>query len=283
MKQVTTIKELREYLDPMRRAGKSTGFVPTMGALHEGHLSLIRNSLKENDITVCSIFVNPTQFNNPDDLEKYPRMPEADAALLERTGCDLLFLPGVDEMYPANEDPINLPDPGPLVSVMEGKFRPGHFRGVALIVNKLFQAVQPERAYLGKKDYQQLAVIRHLVRSLGLPVEIIGCETLREQDGLAMSSRNMRLTKEQRDLASGIFKTLCYARDHANKLSPEEICLQAFRQIDALPGFRTEYFEIADAETLQPVIRFESGQTSVACTAVYAGEVRLIDNMEIFS
>jgi pantoate--beta-alanine ligase len=143
--------------------------------------------------------------------------------------------------------------------------------------------VQPERAYFGKKDYQQLAVIRHLVRSLRMPVEIIGCETLREQDGLAMSSRNMRLTKEQRNLASGIFKTLCYARDHANKLAPEEICLQAIRQIDALPGFRTEYFEIAEAETLQPITRFESGHTSVACTAVYAGEVRLIDNMEIFS
>jgi pantoate--beta-alanine ligase len=283
MLQVQTIRRLKEALAQHRSSPGTTGFVPTMGALHEGHLALVRRSLAENQVTVASIFVNPTQFNNPEDLARYPRMPERDAGLLEKTGCDILFAPAVAEMYPEGDSMMPEFDLGSLGLVMEGKFRPGHFRGVAQIVMKLFVAVSPDNAYFGKKDFQQLAVIRKLVRDFRLPVEIVGCETVREPDGLAMSSRNMLLTPEQRNLAPRIFEVLRRTKSRAGLIPPGNLAREARLALETIPGFRVEYFEIADPVTLLPLVKWQEERGAVACTAVFAGNVRLIDNMELFS
>jgi pantoate--beta-alanine ligase len=279
MKIFSTIKETNEYLAARRSEGKTIGFVPTMGALHEGHLELMRRARKENDMLVVSIFVNPIQFNNPDDLRKYPRTLEEDMKKLEQVQCDVLFAPDAEEMYP--EKVTKQYDFGELDKVMEGKFRPGHFNGVAIVVKKLFDIVQPHRAYFGEKDFQQLAIIKKLVEMENIPVEIVPCPIVREPDGLAMSSRNRLLTPEQRKEAPFIYRTLQEA-----KLRRQHICANPLRQmiINRFEGnehFKLEYFDIVDDKTLQPVHAWNNKVGTVACVAVWLGKVRLIDNIRI--
>jgi len=279
----TTISEIQNYLHQFRKNRKSVGFVPTMGALHEGHLTLVRRSKTENDITVCSIFVNPIQFNNREDLIKYPRRPAVDSRLLEHEGCDVIFSPTEKEMYPGGQKPAVTIDFGSLDKVMEGKFRPGHFQGVAIVVKRLFDIVEPNRAYFGKKDFQQLAIIQHMVNLLKISLEIVPCNTVRENDGLAMSSRNMRLTMGERMIAPHIYQILCNVKDMAGTKSIEELKSWAVRKIQEKPELRVEYFEIGDRETLLPLNDWSGGEKAVAFTAVYLGDVRLIDNIELFS
>jgi pantoate--beta-alanine ligase len=282
MKQYTLISEVKRELRKKKQPGNPVGFVPTMGALHQGHLELIRQSKAENTITVCSIFVNPIQFNNKKDLEKYPRNLHQDLKMLEDAGCDIVFTPEVGEMYPdGTTEAIHFPL-GQLEKVMEGRFRPGHFQGVATVVKKLFDIIEPTRAYFGKKDYQQLIVIKELVSRLGIPVEIIACPTVREPDGLAMSSRNLRLTIGERQLAPLIYQVLCGIKEKAGKKSVTELRKWAIKKIEKNPAFRVEYFEIADTRSMVPIERWEKREHAVACTAVYLGDVRLIDNIELF-
>jgi pantoate--beta-alanine ligase len=279
MKVFSTIREVRSWLADHRKRGKSVGFVPTMGALHRGHLALVRRSREENDMATCSIFVNPIQFNNPEDLEKYPRTVESDLELLEKTGCDMVFMPSVDEMYP---EPVSHEyDFGDLGKVMEGKFRPGHFNGVAIVVKKLFDIIQPDKAYFGEKDFQQLRVIEALVRMENMPVSIVPYPIVRESDGLAMSSRNIRLSREQRAVAPEIYQTLLRANDLAGKIPVAEVKEFAIARL-AYKGFRPEYFEIVDSQTLSPVNVWDGTQEVRACVAVHLGKVRLIDNMILF-
>jgi len=282
MKLIQSVKETINELQRLRGKGLTIGFVPTMGALHEGHLVLVRRSILENDITICSIFVNPKQFNNQDDLGKYPRMLEKDAELLEKEGCHILFAPSEEEMYPGHEKITMKIDFGVLETVLEGKFRPGHFKGVAIVVKKLFEITGPTRAYFGKKDYQQLLIIRHMVRAMGLPVQIISCETVREPDGLAMSSRNLRLTKSERKLAPKIYQVLCKVREKSASKPVRELKEWAIKKIQENPELRVEYFEIADKESLLPLVSHSLKGGAVALTAVYLGDVRLIDNVELF-
>jgi pantoate--beta-alanine ligase len=283
MKQFTRIADTTEFLQSQKANGHTIGFVPTMGALHEGHLTLIKRSKLENDFTVCSIFVNPIQFNNKEDLAKYPRNLALDSKLLEEAGCDVLFAPETSEMYPEGESVEAGLDFGLLDKVMEGRFRPGHFNGVAIVVKKLFDIVQPTRAYFGKKDFQQLAIIRFMVDTLKLPLEVIPCETVREADGLAMSSRNCRLTIAERNLAPKIYEVLASVREKAGKLPLDELKEWAKKTIQENPGFRVEYFEIGDKESLLPVESWEYKDRAVALVAVFLGDVRLIDNIELFS
>ena len=283
MKQFTTIRETQTYLQNQREAGKSIGFVPTMGALHKGHLTLVHRSAKENDLTVCSVFVNPIQFNNKADLEKYPRSLNSDAKMLEENGCDVLFAPETAEMYPENEIPSLEIEFGMLDKVMEGKFRPGHFRGVAIVVKKLFDIVLPSRAYFGMKDFQQLAIIRFMVESLSLPVKIIPCETVREPDGLAMSSRNMRLTISERNLAPKIYEILLQVKKKAGKIPVKVLKEWAIKKIEENPALRVEYFEIGDKDTLMPLENWIYKEKAMTFVAVFLGDVRLIDNIELFS
>ncbi|MEI8005643.1 MAG: pantoate--beta-alanine ligase [Bacteroidota bacterium] len=283
MKEISKIKEAKLWIKPHLKKGLRIGFVPTMGALHEGHLRLIRQSKQENDITVCSIFVNPVQFNNPDDLAKYPRNIALDARMLKSNGCDMLFSPEVEEMYPDGKTPNNDIEFGMLDKVMEGKFRPGHFKGVVIVVRKLFDILSPSNAYFGKKDYQQLMVITRMKEILELPVNIIGCETVREDDGLAMSSRNLRLTIGERQVARRIFEVLCKVREKGSKTPVWELKEWANKKIQEDSRFRVEYFEIADRETLMPIESWGQKTQAVALTAVYLGDVRLIDNVELFS
>lgn len=278
MQQITTIKDLQQYLQEKIFASKKIGFVPTMGALHKGHISLIDKARNENDIVVCSIFVNPTQFNDPTDLEKYPRTPESDSELLKNAGCDVLFSPSIEEMYP--EKDLRVFDFGGLDKVMEGKFRPGHFNGVAQIVTKLFDLIKPHNAYFGKKDFQQLTIIKYIVKTLNIPVNIIACETVREEDGLAMSSRNVRLNKEERKQATYLSKALFFIKDNANNFDLDELKLKALAILAPYSLIKLEYFEIVDTETLLPVNKINSGRT-VACIAAFVGNVRLIDNISL--
>ncbi|MDP1622537.1 MAG: pantoate--beta-alanine ligase [Bacteroidales bacterium] len=283
MKQFTTISEIKDYLKIKREKGLKIGFVPTMGALHDGHLHLISRSKQENDLTICSIFVNPIQFNNKADLEKYPRTLARDSKLLEMSGCDIVFAPSSAEIYPEDEK-IGLDQEfGMLDKVMEGKFRPGHFKGVAIVVKKLFDIVQPTRAYFGKKDFQQLAIIKYLVDLLKLPVEIIPCETVRESDGLAMSSRNIRLTIAERNLAPKIYETLQQVKNKAGKMAVRELKTWAIKKIHENSEFQVEYLEIGDKDTLAPIDSWHSRERAVAFIAVFLGDVRLIDNIELFS
>jgi pantoate--beta-alanine ligase len=279
----TRIDEIKQRLDSLRQKNKTIGFVPTMGALHEGHTSLIRRSEAENDITVCSIFVNKIQFNNPADFATYPRMIEQDRRLLEKEQSDILFAPPHEEMYPEGETQNLNIDFGNLANVMEGRYRPGHFRGVAIVVNKLFSVIGSCKAYFGKKDFQQLRIISEMVRLLDLPVEIIPCETVREPDGLAMSSRNLRLTIGERMLAAKIFETLMFVRDHAGSVSPRKLQSMAMQRLNQVEGFDPQYFEIVDAGTLMPIRKWDETRSPLACTAVNVGDIRLIDNMELFS
>ncbi len=280
MQQFAEIAPLKRALTAARQAGHSIGFVPTMGALHEGHAALLRRARAENPRCVCSIFVNPTQFNEADDLKAYPRTPEKDAALLQRVGTDVLFLPTVSEIYPPGRD-LSVPvDFGPLLAVMEARFRPGHFDGVAMVVRRLFDIVAPNRAYFGEKDYQQLALIRHMVKALALPVEIVGCPTVREADGLAMSSRNRRLSPADRQRAPAIFQTLQWARQQAAATPAPAIRDEALQRLERA-GLRPEYFEIVAPDTLLPLGPRADARTGRACTAAWAGPVRLIDNLAL--
>lgn len=274
-----TIKSLQVFLNSERLAGKSVGIVPTMGALHNGHLSLIEASKKQNKLTVCSIFVNPTQFNNAQDLAVYPRTLEADCQMLESAGCDAVFAPSVEEMYP--QLPNLKFDFGDLERVMEGQFRPGHFNGVGIVVSKLFNIVQPNNAYFGQKDLQQCAVINRLVKDLSFSLTLNICPTQRESDGLAMSSRNRNLSIEQRNLAPEIYKSLQQACDLLrNKKSGEEAKQFVTEYLSKIGGIDLEYFEISDFETLQPINQLLEGKTAL-CIAAFMGKTRLIDNVII--
>jgi pantoate--beta-alanine ligase len=283
MKNFSKIKDIQAALKKERNRRRSVGFVPTMGALHEGHLSLIRKSKKENDITVSSIFVNPIQFNNPQDLIKYPRTLKADLALLESAGCDYVFSPDVKEMYPEEPESSPVKDFGHLEKVMEGKFRPGHFKGVAIVVKKLFDIISPDTAYFGKKDYQQLMVIRSMVNQLHIPIQVIGCPIIREPDGLAMSSRNMQLSIGERKMASFIYQVLSKVKDKVGKSTVKELKNWTIKRVSSNPDFTLEYFEIVDKQTLLPLESWKYKENALACIAVYLGGVRLIDNLELFS
>lgn len=278
MQQITSVNALQQLLQGFFLSGKKVGFVPTMGALHEGHISLIKKARSENDIVVCSIFVNPTQFNNPNDLAKYPRTPKRDSELLRNAGCDILFSPSVEEMYP--EKDTRTFDFGGLDKVMEGAHRPGHFNGVAQIVSKLFDAVKPHNAYFGKKDFQQLVIIKYITKKLNLSVNIVPCETVREADGLAMSSRNLLLNEEERKVASQLSKVLFFVKEKADELSVKELIEKVNEMLSVSALIKLEYFEIVDADTLLPVNKILPGKT-VACIAAFVGNVRLIDNISL--
>ncbi len=279
MRVFKTVTALQQWLAQQRRKGKTIGFAPTMGALHEGHLSLVRAAEAAGDVPVVSIFVNPTQFNDPEDLRKYPRMPEQDKALLEQTGCQALFMPEVEEIYPPGQDLTLRLDFGHLTRVMEGLFRPGHFEGMATVVKRLLDIVTPHRLYMGQKDFQQLTIVRDMIRQLALPVQLVMCPTVREADGLAMSSRNLRLTPPMRAAAPAIFRVLLQAReDFATGANADTLRRRAFEQLQQA-GLRPEYFEVADGYTLLPVQRASDAAFVVACVAAWAGDVRLIDNL----
>lgn len=273
-----TISETQQFLKAQQRAGKTIGFVPTMGALHAGHISLVKKAKHENDLAVCSIFVNPTQFNNPEDLKKYPRTLEKDCEMLEVAGCDVVFAPSAEEMYPSL--PQLRMDFGSLETVMEGKFRPGHFNGVGIVVSKLFNVVKPEKAYFGLKDLQQVAVIRRMVQDLSFDLEIIPCPTMREADGLAMSSRNTRLSAEARTLAPQIYKALNLAKQTLQEGASAEAAQAVVKQhLEAYPAFELEYFEVADFDSLESIeAKIADGKTAL-CIAAFLDGVRLIDNI----
>jgi pantoate--beta-alanine ligase len=275
-----TIEETRRWLSDRRADGKTSGFVPTMGALHPGHLQLISRSCQENDITGCSIFVNPIQFTNPEDLSRYPRTPDDDLRMLEKAGCHLVFVPSVEEMYP--EPVTEKYDFGELERVMEGAYRQGHFNGVAIVVKKLLDIFGPDKAYFGEKDFQQLRIIQELVKMEKMPVEIVPCATVRESDGLAVSSRNRRLNPEQRIIAADIFRTLQMARELVKTKTVAEVKEIATARISE-KGFVVDYFEIANSDSLQPATSWEEDPGVIACVAAYLGKVRLIDNMILFS
>lgn len=278
MKIVSSIKDLKNFLALEREKGKKVGLVPTMGALHAGHISLVKRCVAENDICVVSDFVNPTQFNDKHDLETYPRTLDVDCALLEPVGCDYVFAPSVAEMYPEPDTRVfNL---GPVAEVMEGPRRPGHFNGVAQVVSKLFYIVEPDNAYFGEKDFQQIAVIREMVRQLNLPVHIVDCPIQREADGLALSSRNTRLTPEQRQKAPVIARTLKESTTFVPAKSVQEVIDYVVNTINQVPEMEVEYFEIVDGNTMQPIQNWSDTTYPVGCITVYCGEVRLIDNIK---
>ncbi len=276
---IKTQHDLVEKLNDFRKKGHSIGLVPTMGALHEGHLSLIRCSLSRDSVTVVSVFVNPTQFNDPEDLKKYPRDPDADQKILEkilRPG-DLVFMPDEREVYPEPDKRVfNF---GILDKVMEGKFRPGHFNGVAQVVSRLFDMVKPGHAYFGLKDFQQLTIIKAMVHMLDLPIQIISCPVIREPDGLAMSSRNIRLDEKKRKEAPLIYRTLSEAVRLKNNYTVEDLKQWVVDHIEKHSSLRVEYFEIVHTDTLQTVLSWEEPGDKQGCIAVWAGKVRLIDNI----
>ena len=278
MKIVKGINELKGYLVDSKRNGKRIGLVPTMGALHKGHLSLVERCVRENDICVVSVFVNPTQFNDKHDLETYPRTLEADCALLESAGCDFVFAPSVEEMYP--EPDTRTFDFGTVMQVMEGAKRRGHFNGVAQVVSKLFYIVEPDNAYFGEKDFQQIAVIRAMVKQLQIPVQINACPIVREADGLAMSSRNTRLTPALRQKAPLIARTLQESKALAATKSVREVIDYVVNTLNADPDLEVEYYEIVDGDSLVSIQDWKDTSYAVGCVTVYCGEVRLIDNIK---
>lgn len=277
MRVVKTISELKSLISGYKQENKTVGLVPTMGALHAGHKSLVDRARKENDIVVVSVFVNPTQFNNKQDLATYPRTEERDCALLEAAGCDVVFMPAVEEVYP---EPDNRQfDLGAVAEEMEGAHRPGHFNGVAQIVSKLFGFVEPDRAYFGEKDFQQIAVIRKMVQLEGFKLQIVACPIKREDDGLALSSRNVRLTAEQRQLAPNIYRVLKESCNFAKSHTVAETEKFVVDSLNALPQMEVEYYSIVDALTMQPVSDWADADSITGCITVYCGEVRLIDNI----
>ena len=282
MKIVRTVAELQDLSARARAQGKTVGLVPTMGALHHGHLTLIEQSKKQNDITVVSIFVNPTQFNNQADLATYPRTEQADVEKLEDKGVDYAFIPSVEEVYPQADNRVF--DLGLVATVMEGAMRPGHFNGVAQIVSKLFDWVNPHRAYFGEKDFQQIAVIKRLVELGNYALTIVECQIDREDDGLARSSRNVRLTPTQRRIAPAIYNTLRESLEWKKQgLSPEQISRRVELTLNSLPEMKVEYYTISNSTSLTPITNWDDtlpGQYPVGCIAVYCGDVRLIDNIK---
>ena len=277
MEVITKIADLQRKIAEIRAKDGTVGLVPTMGALHNGHLELVKRCVAENGICVVSVFVNPTQFNDKNDLLHYPRTLDADCRLLESAGCAIAFAPEVEEMYPVEDTRVfNL---GTVAEVMEGKYRPGHFNGVAQIVSKLFDAVQPDRAYFGEKDFQQIAVIRSMVKLLNFPVEIVACPIVREEYGMALSSRNLRLTPQQRKNAVSISQTLFKSRTFAEQHSVAETIDYVVSTLNSVPDLEVEYFEIVDGNTLLPVNDWSDSDYIVGCITVYCGEVRLIDNI----
>ncbi len=274
---VHKISELQNILQDARKKGESIGLVPTMGALHKGHASLVRRSVEENNVTVVSIFLNPTQFNDKSDLEKYPRTLDADCRLLEECGAQLAFAPSVEEIYP-EPDKRQFSYP-PTDTVMEGAFRPGHFNGVCQIVSKLFDYVKPDRAYFGEKDYQQIAVIRRMVDDLGFDLEIVPCPVVREESGLAMSSRNTLLTEEERKLAANIYRVIKDSRSlNASVVDTHDYVV---RTLDAIPGLKVQYYSIVDGDTLADVESWDDAESIVGCITVFCGQIpiRLIDHI----
>ncbi len=272
---IEKIADLQAYIKS--KNVKSVGFVPTMGALHDGHISLVKRCVSENDLCVASVFVNPTQFNDKSDLERYPRTPEADQAMLEAAGCDIAFMPTVQEMYP--EEDTRQFHFGSIETVMEGKYRPGHFNGVAQIVSKLFDAVLPHKAYFGEKDFQQVAIIREMVRQLNSPVEIIACPIIREESGLARSSRNTLLTEEQRKKAALIAQVLTKSTTFAQANTVAQTIQWVNEQFLHDEEFKMDYYEIVDGNTLQPISNWNDSDFVVGCIAIYLGKIRLIDNI----
>ncbi|MBR5866069.1 MAG: pantoate--beta-alanine ligase [Alistipes sp.] len=277
MKVVNTVAELNAALAPLKREG--VGFVPTMGALHAGHRSLVERARRENDTVVVSVFVNPTQFNDKNDLKNYPRTPEADCAILEAAGADIVFMPTVEDIYP--EPDTRQFDFGLVDKVMEGATRPGHFNGVAQVVSRLFALVNPARAYFGEKDFQQIAVIKAMVEQLSIDVEIVECVIVRGEDGLALSSRNELLTPEHRAAAPHIYATISQCAAKMESKSPAELTEWVVATIDSNPLLKTIYFEAVDARTMQRVEKWSDSERIQGCCAVQAGNIRLIDNIRI--
>lgn len=283
MQIINTKQEINRQVEACLRQGKTIGFVPTMGALHEGHAALVRRAVEENDVCVVSVFVNPTQFNNKEDLEKYPRNLQQDSDLLTQLGVHFVFAPTPDEMYTQTEMENTFSfDFNGLDEVMEGKMRPGHFNGVVQVVSRLFELVRPTRAYFGEKDFQQLSIIHHMVERSSMKerfqgLQIIDCPIVREESGLALSSRNERLSVEEKKLAVNISKTLFSSMKWAKTASVEDVKQQVIDKINAIDGLEVEYYEIVDKTTLQPTTTFNN---AVGCITVYCGPVRLIDNIQ---
>lgn len=277
MKSFSTVKQLREALNLHR--DKTIGFVPTMGALHQGHISLVERARRECDTVVVSVFVNPTQFNDKNDLKNYPRTPEADAAMLEAAGVDYVLFPTVEEIYP--EPDTRVFDFGQIDKVMEGATRPGHFNGVAQVVSRLFAIVEPDKAYFGEKDFQQIAVIRAMVAQLGLKLEIVDCPIVRDTDGLARSSRNTLLTVEHRAAAPHIYQVLSAAQSKLTEMTPQALTEWVVAEVEREPLLKVIYFQAVDALSLQQVSSWEESERIQGCIAVQAGEIRLIDNIKL--
>ncbi|UPL49125.1 pantoate--beta-alanine ligase [Hymenobacter sublimis] len=281
MEILNTVAALQAHTETWRREGKRIGLVPTMGALHEGHLQLVRAAAQECDVVIASIFVNPTQFNNPEDFRLYPRLPEADAALLAPAGCTALFLPTAADMYP--QPSVLRFDFGPLEHVMEGAHRPGHFNGVATVVSKLFHLGRPHRVYFGQKDFQQVAIVRQLIADLSFDLELVAFPTVREADGLAMSSRNRRLDAAARAVAPRLYQALQLAQKLvlSGQASVDEVRTAACASLSSAPGLELEYLELVDAQTLQPLQQWQLGRSVAVCVAAHLGGVRLIDNVVV--
>ncbi len=277
MEIVSTVRELTNFIESKKKQNQTIGFVPTMGALHRGNLSLVSQAASQTDVVVVSIFVNPTQFNNAEDLKNYPRTLERDAQLLTDTKCQLIFAPTVAEIYPVKDD--RKFDFGALEQVMEGRFRPGHFNGVAQVVSRLFALVQPNKAFFGAKDFQQLAIVRQMSAKLMPEIDIVACPIIREEDGLAISSRNTLLTPEMRKKSPVIARALSESTKFVTEKSVEEVIGWVTEQINRVDGFEVEYFSIVDSATLQPVNDWHEGDGITGCIAVYAGKIRLIDNV----
>ncbi|MFV0331310.1 MAG: pantoate--beta-alanine ligase [Dysgonomonas sp.] len=277
MEVLRTVKEVQDKVISLRSQGKTIGFVPTMGALHEGHLSLVKQCIADNDICIVSIFVNPTQFNNKEDLIKYPRNLEKDSQYLAEAGVNFIFAPSEKEIYP--EPDTRQFDFGQIDKVMEGVHRPGHFNGVAQVVSRLFDIVKPDKAYFGEKDFQQLAIIREMVKQLNLPVQIVAMPIVREASGLALSSRNERLTPKQKEVAVNISKTLSESKKWMDNLSVKQVINKVTDTLNSFDELDVEYYEIADGYTLQSVKDWKEADYIVGCVAVFCGDVRLIDNI----
>lgn len=277
MEIISTVADLEKLLSKIPK-NKTLGFVPTMGALHQGHINLVKQAISENHISLCSIFVNPTQFNNKEDLEKYPNQIEADLKLLESVGCAIVFTPTKSEIYPSNfkSKKYNF---GSLDKVMEGLNRPGHFEGIAMVVSRLFDLVRPQKAYFGEKDFQQLAIIKSLVKQDQLPIQILACPIERESDGLAMSSRNIRLEDHYRKASPRIYQRLLALQSNLNHKSVAEIKQWMYKEYEADKDLKLEYFEIANSKTLEKSVHWTDSQEHIACIAIYAGKIRLIDNI----
>ena len=278
MEVFTSIFDLKRFIGFHRAHNKTIGLVPTMGALHAGHISLLESSATENDLTICSIFVNPVQFTNPQDLEKYPRTLESDCLMLEKAGCSAVFAPSVDEMY--DETPSLALNFGSLETVMEGASRPGHFNGVGIVVSRFFNIVQPDRAYFGQKDLQQVAVVKRLIKDLAFQVDLKVCPTVREADGLAMSSRNSRLSLAERDEAPFIYQMLSKAKSYLENGDSVSTVIDSVRQLFLSNSlFQLDYFEVVNADSLQPVNEIGTAGSQALCIAAFLGPVRLIDNL----